>query len=174
MTLLKNYFKSPCISGGINNLPVQNSSSLFVELVALLVGHHGEGDANEHGRDYRDHDTALESRNHPRTGPGGLGAAERAILCVGKSRNGQRRNQNSHAPESSCCVVIHGFHVPPFSLSSRAVAGGRKAGKSSPDPTDLLADRVSQDRAGIEARIRDEKYAIFLFTKLRHSRGSNG
>jgi hypothetical protein len=58
--------------------------------------------------------------------------------------------------------------------SSRAVAGGRKAGKSSPDPTDLFTNRVSNDCARVEVRILDKKHAIFLFAQSRHDRGSEG
>jgi dipeptidyl aminopeptidase/acylaminoacyl peptidase len=58
--------------------------------------------------------------------------------------------------------------------SSRAVAGGRKAGKSSPDPTDLFTNRFSNHCARIEAWIFDKKHAIFLFAQSRHDRGSEG
>jgi len=58
--------------------------------------------------------------------------------------------------------------------SSRAVAGGRKAGKSSPDPTDLFTNRVSNDCARVEVRILDKKHAIFLFAQSRHDRDSEG
>ena len=53
-----------------------------------------------------------------------------------------------------------------------AVAGSGLARKSSPDPTYLLADRISQNRAGVEARIVDEKNRIFLLAELAHKGGS--
>jgi hypothetical protein len=58
--------------------------------------------------------------------------------------------------------------------SSGAVAGGRKAGKSSPDPTDLLTNRVSDDCTRVDARILDKKHAIFLLAQSCHGRGSEG
>src|SRR6266849_4548986 len=63
---------------------------------------------------------------------------------------------------------------PGVRTSSRAVAGGGKAGKSSPDPTDLFTNRVSNHCALVEARIFDKKHAIFLFAQPRHDRGSEG
>ena len=57
---------------------------------------------------------------------------------------------------------------------SRTVGRGRKSGKSSPDPTDLFADRVSQDRTRVRTGIFDEEHAIFLLAQPRHSRGSKG
>ena len=53
-----------------------------------------------------------------------------------------------------------------------AIAGGRLARKSSPNPTYLFADRISQNCAGVEARIVDEKNMIFLLTKPAHERVS--
>src|ERR1700719_3625984 len=58
--------------------------------------------------------------------------------------------------------------------SSRAVAGGRKAGKPSSDPTDLFTHRFSNHCARREARIFDKKHATFLFAKPRHDRASEG
>jgi PD-(D/E)XK nuclease superfamily len=71
-------------------------------------------------------------------------------------------------------LTIYALALARLDYSSRAVAGGGKAGKSSTDPTDLLTYRVSDDRARIDARILDKKHAIFLFAQSRHSRGSEG
>ena len=46
-----------------------------------------------------------------------------------------------------------------------AIAGGRLARKSSPNPTYLFADRISQNCAGVEARVVDEKNKIFLLAE---------
>ena len=53
-----------------------------------------------------------------------------------------------------------------------AIAGGRLARKSSPNPTYLFADRISQNCAGVEARVVDEKNMIFLLAELAHESGS--
>ena len=49
-----------------------------------------------------------------------------------------------------------------------AIAGSRLARKSRADPTYLLADRISQNCAGVEARVVDEKNMIFLLAELTH------
>jgi hypothetical protein len=59
-------------------------------------------------------------------------------------------------------------------ISLRAVARGRKAAKSSPDPADLFTNRFSNNCARVEARIFDKKHAIFLFAQSRHDRASEG
>jgi hypothetical protein len=49
-----------------------------------------------------------------------------------------------------------------------AIAGSGLARKSGANPTYLLADRISQNRAGVETRIVDEKNMIFLLAELAH------
>src|SRR5216684_3446780 len=86
-------FNSAGISTGMNNLAIRNSNSFFVELIALLVGHPGDAQADQHGRSDQNQDSTLERRNHAGTGASRLRIAERAILSVSERRNGQRRNQ---------------------------------------------------------------------------------
>jgi len=63
---------------------------------------------------------------------------------------------------------------PGVGTNSRAVAGGRKAGKSSPDPADLFANRFSNHGARLKAQILYKKHAIFLFAQSRDDRVSKG
>src|ERR1019366_3559451 len=51
--------------------------TLLAELVALLVGHDHQADADTHGRENQDEDPAFKGLNHARAGAGGLGVAER-------------------------------------------------------------------------------------------------
>jgi hypothetical protein len=51
--------------------------TLLAELVALLIGHDHQADADTHGRENQDEDPALKGLNHARGGAGGLGVAER-------------------------------------------------------------------------------------------------
>src|SRR5437879_7490488 len=94
MTFLKNYYGSAGISSGANHLSLQTCSSVFVELITLLVRHPGDAQADQHGRCDQNQDSTLERRNHAGTGPRRLRIAERAILRVTKRWNGQRRNQS--------------------------------------------------------------------------------
>src|SRR5207245_9952702 len=68
----------------------------------------------------------------------------------------------------------HAWSCSGVRTSLRAVARGRKTGKSRPNPTNLFADRVSQDCTFIEGRVFDEKHAIFLLAKPRHGCGCKG
>jgi hypothetical protein len=68
-----------------------------------------------------------------------------------------------------CAMLGAGFGV---CSSSRAVAGGRKAGKSGPQPTGLFTNGFANHCARIEARIFDIKHMVFLFTQSCHDRVS--
>src|SRR6266566_7419783 len=77
MTFLKNYYESAGISSGANNLSLRTCSSVFVELIALLVGHPGDTRADQHGRSDQNQASTLERRNPAGTGPRRLRIAER-------------------------------------------------------------------------------------------------
>src|SRR6266705_6020169 len=161
MTFLKNYYESADISSGANRLSLRTCSSVFVELIALLVRHPGDAQADQHGRRDQNQDSTLERRNHAGTGPRRLRIAERAILRVTKRWNGQRRNQSGHAGGDSWSLVHHIAHflsATGVSLQRRArsIPGrkcpGRKWGKQRPSqpasPRRLLSARTAACAAG--------------------------
>src|SRR6266436_346678 len=102
---------------GANSLSLRTCSSVFVELIALLVGHPGDTQADQHGRSDQNQDSTLERRNHAGTGPRRLRIAERAILRVTKRWNGQRRNQSGHAGDS--WSLFH--HIVHFLSATRSI-----------------------------------------------------
>jgi IS5 family transposase len=99
----------------------------------------------------------------------------RSAIDARTTRHAGHRDQSkeTQAGGKSVWMAEH-CRLAGFDRSSRAVGRGRKSGKSSPDPTDLFADRVSQDRARVRTGIFDEEHAIFLLAQPRHSRGSKG
>jgi hypothetical protein len=118
MTFLKNYCKSTGFSSGTNSLSVRTCSSVFVELIALLVRHPGDAQADQHGRSDQDQDATLERRNHAGTGPRRLRIAKGAILRVSKGWKSQRRNQSSRACGDSCNLVHTTAH---FLTATRSI-----------------------------------------------------
>lgn len=71
--------------------------SLFVELVALAVGHYRDADADGHGREHQDQDAAAQGLNEALAGPRGLGVAQSAVLRLGQGRHEQRAEQGGGA-----------------------------------------------------------------------------
>src|SRR5258708_52736 len=151
---LNKNFNSAGISTGMNNLAIRNSNSFFVELIALLVGHPGDAQADQHGRSDQNQDATLERRNHAGTGARRLRIAERAILRVGKRRNGQRRSQSGHAGGDSCDMVHHTAHFLSEYLSREErgqhlrESGGSGASLSAASPRRPLSAQTAACAAG--------------------------
>src|SRR5712664_307902 len=168
---------SPCLRGkhsstghrtqviGHDSRPLtslRSPSSVFVELIALLVGHPGDAQADQHGWSDQNKDAVLERRNHAGTGARRLRIAERAILRVGKRWNGQRRNQRGYAGGDSCSL----FHRTAHFLSATGPvryreypspeargqylreSGGSGAPLSAASPRRLLSARTAACEAG--------------------------
>jgi len=85
------------------------AKSVFVELIALLVGHDGNANADQHGREHQYKDAALEGGNLARAGAGGLRVAKRAILRVCECRNGKSQKQRTCPAAPFCGVSNHRF-----------------------------------------------------------------
>src|SRR6267378_5577878 len=93
------------ISSGMSRLPGRISCLLFVELVAFLVGHPGDAQADQHGSSDQNQDSTLKRCNHAGTRARRLRITQRAVLSVSKRRNGQRRNQGGPSGGDSCSLV---------------------------------------------------------------------
>jgi len=87
-----------------------------------------------------------------------IGHGIEKIVLMGTERKIQRGHVDTQCPRA------HGW------TELVAVAGCRMPGKAGANPTELIADRVSQYGVGIELGIRVEKHSISL---PAHSRDSH-
>src|SRR6266404_198065 len=138
------------ISSGMSRLPGRISCLLFVELVAFLVGHPGDAQADQHGRSDQNQDSTLKRYNHAGTRARRLRITQRAVLSVSKRRNGQRRNQGGPSGGDSCSLV-HTAHF--FSAKRRVSLPPRapsipwgKVGEAAPPPRPASPRRLLSAR----------------------------
>jgi len=76
---------------------------LRAELVALLIGHNHQADADTHGREDEDEDPAFKGLNHARAGASDLGVAERTTLAPGGQREACEDKQQKNG---RCAPVV--------------------------------------------------------------------
>src|ERR1039458_9691231 len=66
---------------------------LLAELVALLIGHYHQADADTHGREDQDKYPAFNGLNHARACPSGLRVTEGAALAPSRQRKASEGKQ---------------------------------------------------------------------------------
>lgn len=99
------------------------SDLVCVELVALLVGHDGDADADEHGRNHQDEDAAPERVNQARAGAGRLGVAKRAALREEKVGCGEQQHQDEKPAKRTQREPARMAHLAAIHSASIRVCG---------------------------------------------------
>ena len=75
---------------------------VFVELIALTVGHDSNADANQHRRDDHNKDNAAERMNESRTRGGRLGVTKGAVLRESDRRHKKAASKAEKRSKPTC------------------------------------------------------------------------
>ena len=121
--------------------------TLLAELVALLIGHDHQADADTHGREDEDKYPAFKGLNHARARAGGLGVAERTSLAPGGQREAPEDKQQESGLGDGCDSNVH---IPPHRCP--ILPGSVRAHVEQPDA--VGPDHVHHEQD--EDRVRDQ------------------